>query len=294
MLTNEGNNFLDIKDDLGHKIKNLIVHNIPLSTSKAMTALRTIRKIASPFIHSSLSPTLSHIAIQLNLEDSDFIYIIEYGQYFSKDSKIKSSCLSSMNSKSSNEPRKSENNYDYYYINEDGARITRLSYKEIESRLLEKDSFIYSIYKLMSISKDENIKDEYKNEKSGIFSYIIAEEFYGHTEEKEKNKLEKMCNDFYRIECDIKNKITLRELCKNFKNDKWLPKKYNVVTHNCQDLATEIITILKAIRINEKFILPDCLIKALWKNEDLSLRNTIGRIPFFGVFHDFGYNLTQK
>ena len=36
MLTNEGNNILDIKDDLDHKIKNIIIHNIPLSTSKSV------------------------------------------------------------------------------------------------------------------------------------------------------------------------------------------------------------------------------------------------------------------
>ena len=42
-----------------------------------MTVLKTIEKITSPLIHSAFTPTLSHIAIQLNLEDSDFIYIIE-------------------------------------------------------------------------------------------------------------------------------------------------------------------------------------------------------------------------
>ena len=80
MLTNEGNNILDIKDDLDHKIKNIIIHNIPLSTSKSVTALRTIGKFISPLVHSALTPTLSHIAIQLNLEASNYVYIIEYGQ----------------------------------------------------------------------------------------------------------------------------------------------------------------------------------------------------------------------
>ena len=304
MLTNEGNNFLDIKNDLDHKIKNLIIHNIPLSTSNTMTALRTIGKFTSPLIHSALSPTLSHIAIQLNLEDSDFIYIIEYGQYYSKDSKIKSGCFNSISSNSSNEPRKSNNNHDYYYINEDGARITRLSYKEVESRLKDNHLDYYALYGLLSICMNDKLEDKYKNminnTKSRIISEIIAEEFYG--EIKEKNKFEKLSNNFYRIECDIKNKITLRELCNNFKNEKWLAKKYNVVNHNCQIFASEIIKILKAIRINEcdkirtneKILLPGCLIKVLWDNEDLSLANTLGRIPIFGIFHDLGYNISQR
>ena len=305
MLTNEGNNFLDIKNDLDHQIKNLIIHNIPLSTSNAMTALRTIGKITSPLIHSALSPTLSHIAIQLDLEDSDFIYIIEYGQYYSKDSKIENNFFNTIGSNSSKAPRKSKNNHDYYYINEDGVRITRLSYKEVETRLINENMDYFALYKLLSIFKTDNLEVEYKkrayNMKSMIISEIIAEEFYGEID-KEKNQLAKISNNFYRINCDIKNKITLRELCNNFKNDKWLAKKYNVVTHNCQIFAAEVIKILKAIRINEadkirtneKIILPNCLIKALWDNEELSLTNTLGRIPVFGLFHDLAYNIAHS
>lgn len=76
-----------------------------------MIALKTLGKLASPFIHSALTPTLSHIAIQLNLENSDYIYVIEYGQYYSKDSKLKTGMFNS-GSKSSNDPRKSENKHD--------------------------------------------------------------------------------------------------------------------------------------------------------------------------------------
>lgn len=100
--------------------------------------------------------------------------------------------------------------------------------------------------------------------------------------------------EFYNIECDVKNKITLKELINNFQNENWEAKKYNLLTHNCQTFGAEVITILKAIRINErdkirtkeKMILPNCIIKALWKNEDLSVVNTLGRIPVLGLGFD--------
>ena len=88
--------------------------------------------------------------------------------------------------------------------------------------------------------------------------------------------------------------MTVKELIKNFEGEKWVVKKYKVLTHNCQIFAAEIIKILKAIRKNgndkirmvEKIKLPGCIINALWHNEDLSLTNTLGRIPFFGFLHD--------
>ena len=62
--------------------------------------------------------------------------------------------------------------------------------------------------------------------------------------------------------------------------------------HNCQTFAAEVVKILKDIRIHvtdkvrvaEKFVLPNCIIKALWHNEDLSITNTLGRISVFGFF----------
>ena len=211
----------------------------------------------TPLIHSALTPTLSHIAIQLNLEDSNFIYIIEYGQYISS---------------SSNEQK--NNNHSYYYINEDGARITRFSCDEL--------------------------KDRANDSKGQEISRLIAKEFYGEINEENYQKISK---NYQRVECDIKNKISLRELCNNFKNENWSAKKYNVASHNSQTFATEIVKILKAIRIhesdkirtNEKLLLPNCIIKALWKNEDLSLTNTLGRIPIFGLFHDLAKtNMNNK
>ena len=79
MLTNEGKNFLDIQNDLDKKIDSIVIHNIPLSQSNSMTALRTIGKFFTPLIHSALTPTFSHIAIELIIKESDFLYIIEYG-----------------------------------------------------------------------------------------------------------------------------------------------------------------------------------------------------------------------
>lgn len=272
MLTNEGNNFLDIKDDLEHKIKNIIIYNVPIKTSNTIKTLKEIGEFLSPIIHSALTPTLSHIAIQLNLELSDYIYIIEYGQYYSKDSTIKSSSFNS-NINSSKEPRKTKNNLDYYYINEDGARITKISYKQLES---------YPIFKLYCILNDnKRMQNAFKIQ---TIAGIIGEGFYG----------EIRSNNFKYVICDIKNKITLRELCNNLKNENWLAKKYNIVFNNCQTFASEIIKILKAIRmhevdkirINEKINLPSCLIWALWRNENLSLKNTLGRIPVFGLFYD--------
>ena len=63
MLTDEGKNILVIGDDFDHKIKNLVIHNIPLSISNSMTTLKAIGKFVFPLVHSALTPTLSHIII---------------------------------------------------------------------------------------------------------------------------------------------------------------------------------------------------------------------------------------
>lgn len=225
-----------------------------------------------------MTPTLSHISIQLMLKNSDYIYIIEYGQYFSKDTEIKSNFFSSS---SSNEPRESTNDHDYYYINKDGARITRLSKNKILEEL-EMNPFTalasYCIDENFQKSLNVNVNEEVYGFLNQKITELVAKGFYGEIKD---------INDFKRVECDVKNKITLKELCNNFKNEKWVAKKYNVVSHNCQTFAAEIIKLLKVIRINEvdkirtneKFLLPGCIIKELWNNEDLSFNNTMGRIP---------------
>ena len=119
-------------------------------------------------------------------------------------------------------------------------------------------------------------------------------------ENAEKNKKLSFSYTYKIVDCDINNKITLRELCNNFKGEKWEAKNYNVLNHNCQTFAAKIIKILKAIRIKEKdkirtlekSMLPNCIISALWDNEKLSKINTLGRIPVFGIFYDL-YKMHQ-
>ena len=220
MLTNEGKNFLDIQNDLDKKIDSIVIHNIPLSQSNSMTALRTIGKLFTPLIHSALTPTFSHIAIELIIKESDFLYIIEYGQYYSKDSKIKNSVFSSS---SSNEPRKNTNNHDYYYINEDGARLTRISKEEIRNILKNDPNFL-----LLNIFADKEVLLPEKNKlqiyrsMNNIITKEIAKGFYG--EIKDKNIFEELSNDFKRVECNVKNKITLKELCNILKMKNGWPK----------------------------------------------------------------------
>jgi hypothetical protein len=290
MLTNKGNNFLDIQNDLDKTIDRIIIHNIPLSQNPFIITARTVGKLFTPLIHSAFTPTFSHIAIQLLIEDSDFNYIIEYGQYYSRDSNINNS---SFNSSGSNEPRPSTNRHDYYYINEDGVRLTRISKEELTNEL-EKDVTFRFLRSFLQCRMDPNFKLRISNGLINLVTYEIAKEFYGEIEDK--NVFKRLSNDFKTVKCDVKNKITLRELCINFRNEKWLAKKYNVASHNCQTFAAELITFLKAIReneedkirLNEKELLPGCIIKALWNNEDLSLINTMGRIPIVGLIWDIG------
>ena len=267
--TNNGDKNLILDDLLSKKINNLIIHSIPLSNSVITSYMRYVGKIYQPFVHPSLSFTLSHIAIQLNLENNDIV-IIEYGQYLTKDSDIKNGFFSS-GSKSSETPRKDSNENLYYYINKDGARITKINKEKYSNK-----------------NKNESIND--------IIQKIIAAEQYHIPYEKfEFTILSKgIVNGFQKIECNVNNKITLGELINNFKQEKWEAKYYNVLSHNCQTFGAEIIKILKAVRVNnrdkirvkEKMILPNCMINALWENEDLSIVNTLGRIPVLGLGFD--------
>lgn len=258
-LTNDGNIGLkkeEIEQLYKLKIKSLVIHSIPLSTKKSVNKLRAVGQVLSILVHPKLSPTLCHIAIQLNMENDEII-IIEYGQYLTKKSEKKSTSIfaSSSSSGSSDEPRRVINNGNYWYINKDGVRLAALG-------------------------KGRNINN--------IRDYI-AFNFYG-----ENNYHLSNFNDFNNIDCDINNKITLGELCDQFKGKEWEAQSYNVALHNCQSFAAKVIKILKAIRINEiykirmmeKMFLPSCIISALWDNEKLSLTNTMGRIPIIGFYYD--------
>ena len=124
--TNEGINNLELGNLLYTRIKSLVIHAVPLSNSFFASYVRTSGKIYTPLLHPSLTFTLSHIAIQLNMENND-ILIIEYGQYITVDSEVKAGFLSSSGSNSSQNPRQDKNNNSYYYINKDGARITKIN-----------------------------------------------------------------------------------------------------------------------------------------------------------------------
>ena len=141
--TNNGDKNLILDDLLSKKINNLIIHSIPLSNSVITSYMRYVGKIYQPFVHPSLSFTLSHIAIQLNMENNDIV-IIEYGQYLTKDSDIKNGFFSS-GSKSSETPRKDSNENLYYYINKDGARITKINKEKYSNK--NKNESINDIFK---------------------------------------------------------------------------------------------------------------------------------------------------
>ena len=167
----------------------------------------------------------------------------------------------------------------YYYINKDGARITVFTYDYLNKfEKLKGTIYDYPISNLITnLIKCQHYNIPYNEYKEHNWDYI------------------QFGNRFERVDCDVINKITIRELRDHFKGEKWLANKYNVAFHNCQTFGAEIIKKLKAIRIdekdkvraNEKTTLPGCIISSLWHNEKLSLTNTLGRIPIFGLFHDF-------
>ena len=267
---NEENN-PEIKRIMNLKIKDLSIQIIPLKKDNYINFIRQIGQFFQLMIHPKIvSPTLSHIAIQLNMENDEEIIIMEYGQYFTSEKgepNFFSSCDSSSNSYG--EIKRHENNNIFWYINGDGLRIIKIN----------------------NANFDNN-----KNNKSQIVSQIIATNHYGIgiDEFYEINSKLYFNYLFDCIDCNVENKITLTELCNYFKDDKWKAKNYNIIYNNCQDFAAKIIKLLKATRKNdyhkirsfEKLCLPNCIISALWDNEKLSFINTMGRIPFIGLFYD--------
>jgi hypothetical protein len=280
LLTNKGSKDLNIKDYLNQKIMDINLHIFPLSTNIKFTTFQIIGTLLKTLTPMIVNPSLTHVAVQLNLERTKDVLLIEYGNYLTKDSDHKNGIFSSGSSSSSEESRKNTNDNIYYYINKDGVRITLFTYEKLKKCEDFGNTSITELISGLTASQYFNLSlTDYKKlewNESGIFHVL---------------------------DCDIKNKITVEELINNFKDKKWEAKEYNVLTHNCQTFATEVIKILKAIRRNEidkirifeKTRLPGCLINALWHNEDLSLTNTLGRIPIFGFFHDIhAYNNTMK
>ena len=149
--TNQGQKNLDLGNLLYTKINNLVIHAVPLSNSVFASYIRMGGKAYTPILHPSLTFTLSHIAIQLNMENND-ILIIEYGQYITVDSEIKAGVFSSSGSNSSQNPRQDSNNNSYYYINKDGARITKVN----KEKYLKADILMKIIVKLFQKLLQQN------------------------------------------------------------------------------------------------------------------------------------------
>ena len=288
MLSNDGKKLSkdEIEDVLNSIILDLSIQVIPLVQNNGVTLARKFGKIFQQFIHPKVfSPTLSHIAIHLTLMSNltkDSIYhklynvILEYGQYYSDESEeIK-------NLNDSKKCRTNFNNFQYYYINKDGARIT-----------LIRDEDLNHYYKLF---EPDTIITNCKGFFSSPCLVLMASNHYGISVEECINNMKNLSSisDYSLIECEIGINITLRELCDNFRGKNWEAKDYNVLTHNCQYFAAEILKILKArrthdfdkIRSKEKVTLPNCIISTLWDNEKLSALNTLGRIPVFGLIFD--------
>ena len=269
ILNTEEEKQLEINRLMNLRIKNLTIHIIPLKTNNFLNGLRNISKYFQPFIHPAFTPTMTHIAIQLNLENNKDILIIEYGKYCSE--KYHRS--------------KDINNHLYWYIDKDGIRITKINNKFFKYGETKKESQ----EKISKLISDILAADEY---------LMKLEKLKNKKKELDYEELPSYC-EFKRVDCDVNNKIYLKELCEKFKGKNWETKDYNLLSHNCQDFATEIIKHLKAtrinetdkIRMNEKDLLPNCIINALWKNEKISAINTIGRIPVIGLVFDFGYNI---
>ena len=228
--------------------------------------IRGFGKILQPFFHPAISPTFCHIAIKLNLENIKDIIIIEYGQYLTKESEKN---FGEINKIFSSNFRKEENKVKYYYINDDGVRITRIENKG-----------------------NINMNEKY----IANFISVSAMNYFGMAAISilNRNIIAQIINQVDIIKCDVNNKITLEDLKQEFLGENWEAKKYNLANHNCQDFAAEVVRILKAVRIHdkdkiriiEKKALPNCLINALTNNKQSSTINTLGRIPVFGLFFD--------
>ena len=246
--TNKGEGQLNISDILNLRIESLDIYSIPLSTGFFGNLIRGFGKILQPFFHPAISPTFCHIAIKLNLENMKDIIIIEYGQYLTKESEKD---FGEINKLFSSNFREEENNVEYYYINDDGVRITRIEKKE---NIIMNEKYIAS------------------------FIGATAAVYFGNAVISilNRNVISQIINQVDVIKCDVNNKITLKDLKQEFLGEKWKAKKYNLASHNCQDFAAEVVKILKAVRIHdkdkirmlEKKALPNCLINALTNNEE--------------------------
>ncbi len=296
MLSNKGERIFEkeLSTIMDLKIKSISILRIPLFNSFFNHTLQDMLDCFKLLIHPAIfSLTLSHYAIQLNMENDKDIIIAEYGQYLAKDSNnidVKYN-YNFNNSSSTNIKREQENDNHYYYINKDGVRLTKVDFDYYYKNL---GNYQYSHY-----IKNIRWTDVPEEIKSILILYIIASNHYKiplnkFLEGLDSGEFSMAQRVFQCINCEINNKITLREFCSNFIGEKWEARNYTLYKNNCQKFAAEVIKILKATRIKEtdkirtfeKKSLPNCMIKELWKNEKLSLTNSLGRIPIFGFFYD--------
>lgn len=294
-LTNKGKQLPDINNYLNLIIKDLTIHIIPLSTNTSLSILRGISGVLKQYIPSIYYPSLTHIAIQLNLENSEDIAILEYGNYYSEESDLKKKTIF-ISSSSSNQLKENHNENSYYYINKDNINRD----KRDGARL------IIFTKKFLDSFKSRNVSHKYEDISECVTDIIACQYYDIPINEYYLQKLAdptdikklsiNIFNSFHRVNCYVENKINLQNLINGLKGEKWIAEKYGLF-HNCQNFGAEIIEILKAQRKNEfykvrtieKTLLPSCIIRALWHNEKLSLVNTLGRIPIFGIFHDSVY-----
>ena len=260
------------------RIKNIAINIITLNESKHLHRLKVIGKFLQNFVHPLLSPTLSHLSIQLNLENDKDIFLIEYGAYYCGDNiHHKRSCSTSSFS-SENVVYESEQT-PYYFINEDGARLSKLNYEKF---FFNRDPTKYQ-KQVVKIQIKEALLEQY---------------LIDNNNEMDKYR-KKFIEGLKSVECEIKNKVTLGELMDHFRVVDWTADKYILGFHDCQNFAAEVIRYLKAIRINEydtlrireKELLPNCVIKALKENENLNELNIVGSIPVIGFWFDIGYKI---
>ena len=89
-LTNKGAKDLYIRPYLNLKIDSISLFIIPISLDSFRVDLaKRTENLLKVFLHPALLPTVSHVAVQLNMENKD-LFLIEYGQYLTKDSEKKS------------------------------------------------------------------------------------------------------------------------------------------------------------------------------------------------------------
>ena len=275
ILTNKGKaeNIQELERIMRLKIKDITVQIIPLSSEKPVYYFRAIGRAFQFLLHPALTPTFCHVAIQLNMENDEDIIIIEYGQYLSDKSEMITSNNISSGSDSSNIPRIKNDKALYWYINNDGARLTKINNK------------YFGKNKISELSRDDI---------DFIVSKIMASYHHNIPFEEVNYNLNSFMEGYFHFSCDIQKNLTLKELLDNFKEENWEAKNYCVLTNNCQDFAAKILKILKATRRNEnikirtyeKMFLPNSIINALWSNEEWNLTNTIGRIPIAGLIYD--------